>query len=283
MVSGSRPSRHWKSAECSLSTGSSSPPPPLHAASASSPAATRLSLFASASVTPRSSAQRVAPTPAKPTTAFRTTSGSRALEQLDGIAADLGVLDAVLGGELVERRRAGLRARRARARGARRRPRSPAGRSSRSPRGARRVSSRRTREGCLTRTVIDAVQAQGQRARSAKYAAGPAQSSESTRSSTPPWPAEQPPRVLHPRSRFTADSNRSPSVAASAITSAEHERLARSRGSPARRARRTRPRRRRACRRRSPPTTSPARSPAPAGAGRSRARRRTRPCRRRRP
>ena len=47
---GARPSRHWKAAECSLSTGSSRPPPRLHAASASSPAATRLSLFASASV-----------------------------------------------------------------------------------------------------------------------------------------------------------------------------------------------------------------------------------------
>ena len=39
------------------------------------PAATRLSLLASASVTPRSSAQSVAGSPAKPTTAFSTTSG----------------------------------------------------------------------------------------------------------------------------------------------------------------------------------------------------------------
>ena len=62
-------------AECSLSTGSSSPPPRAHASRASSPAATRLSLFASASVTPRSSAQSVAWMPAKPTIAFRTTSG----------------------------------------------------------------------------------------------------------------------------------------------------------------------------------------------------------------
>ena len=74
--SGSRPSRHWKSAECSESTGSSKPPPRFFAASARSPAATRLSLLASASVTPRSSAQSVAPTPAKPTIAFRTTSGA---------------------------------------------------------------------------------------------------------------------------------------------------------------------------------------------------------------
>ena len=40
------------------------------------PAATRLSLFASARSTPRSSAQSVAGKPAKPTTAFRTRSGS---------------------------------------------------------------------------------------------------------------------------------------------------------------------------------------------------------------
>ncbi len=78
IVSGRRPSRHWCSAECSESTGSSRPPPRSCAVRASSPAATRLSLFASASVTPCSSAQSVARTPAKPTIAFRTTSGSAA-------------------------------------------------------------------------------------------------------------------------------------------------------------------------------------------------------------
>ena len=46
-------------------------------------------MFASASVTPRSSAQIVAWMPAKPTIAFRTMSGSRALEQLGRVAADL--------------------------------------------------------------------------------------------------------------------------------------------------------------------------------------------------
>ena len=50
--------------------------PRSRAASASSPAATRLSLLASASVTPCSSAQSVAWMPAKPTTAFSTRSGS---------------------------------------------------------------------------------------------------------------------------------------------------------------------------------------------------------------
>ena len=52
------------------------PSPRSRAASASSPAATRLSLFASASASPRSSVQSVASSPAKPTTALRTTSGS---------------------------------------------------------------------------------------------------------------------------------------------------------------------------------------------------------------
>src|SRR3954452_7611491 len=75
-LSGSPSCAHWKSAECSLSTGSSRPPPRRRAATASSPAATRLSLFASASVTPRSSAHIVAGSPANPRVAFRTTSGS---------------------------------------------------------------------------------------------------------------------------------------------------------------------------------------------------------------
>src|SRR5262249_19562924 len=74
-LSGSPSCEHWKSAECSLSTGTSRPPPRLRAASASSPAATRLSLLASASVTPRSSAHIVPGSPAKPTVAFSTTSG----------------------------------------------------------------------------------------------------------------------------------------------------------------------------------------------------------------
>ncbi len=74
--SGPRPSRHWKAAECSLSTGSSLPPPRACAARASPPAATRLSLFASARSTPRSSAQNVTGSPANPTTALSTMSGS---------------------------------------------------------------------------------------------------------------------------------------------------------------------------------------------------------------
>ena len=77
-ASGACPSRHWKSAECSLSTGSSSPPPRRCAANASSPAATSDSLFARARSTPRSSAHSVTGSPAKPTTALSTTSGSAA-------------------------------------------------------------------------------------------------------------------------------------------------------------------------------------------------------------
>ena len=64
-----------ESGRVSLSTGSSRPPPRSCAASARSPAATRLSSFASARSTPRSRAQNVAGRPAKPTTALRTTSG----------------------------------------------------------------------------------------------------------------------------------------------------------------------------------------------------------------
>src|SRR3954447_24105148 len=73
---GSPSCEHWKSAECSLSTGSSAPPPRARAAVARSPAATRLSLFARASVTPCSSAHIVAGSPANPSVAFSTTSGS---------------------------------------------------------------------------------------------------------------------------------------------------------------------------------------------------------------
>ena len=64
-------------------------------------------MFASASVMPRSSAHSVASTPAKPTIALRTTSGSPRSSSAAADAADLDVLDAVRGRELVERLRAG--------------------------------------------------------------------------------------------------------------------------------------------------------------------------------
>ena len=171
-----------RAAECSESTGSSRPPPRSLAASASSPAATRLSLFASASVTPRSSAQSVAPTPAKPTTAFRTTSGSARFQQLGDVAADLHVLDAVLARQLRQVGRAGCERARARARGSARRPRSPAGRSSRWRRAARSAS----RAQCALRQGYDHVErrhgGEEQRVDPVEHAA---------------VAAEQPARVLH--------------------------------------------------------------------------------------
>ena len=59
-------------------------------------------MFASASVTPRSSAQRVACTPAKPTIAFSTMSGSQASRSVVGRATNLHVLDTVCGSERYE-------------------------------------------------------------------------------------------------------------------------------------------------------------------------------------
>ena len=75
--SSARPSRHWKIAECSESTGISRPP--LARFITQSPPATRDSLFASATRFPASRAPTVAASPAKPTMPLRTTSaGSEA-------------------------------------------------------------------------------------------------------------------------------------------------------------------------------------------------------------
>ena len=71
-----RPAMHCRMAECSLSTGTSSPPPSRAAACASSPATTSVSLFASATRLPARSAARVASSPAAPTTALSTMSAS---------------------------------------------------------------------------------------------------------------------------------------------------------------------------------------------------------------
>ena len=76
-VSGRRPSRHWNAAECSLSTGRSSALPHARGPPARARRRRRGSPCSRARAsTPRSSAQSVARSPAKPTTAFRTTSGS---------------------------------------------------------------------------------------------------------------------------------------------------------------------------------------------------------------
>ena len=181
--SGSRPSRHWKSAECSLSTGRIRPPPRSRAARASSPAATRLSLFASARSTPRSSAQSVAWTPAKPTTALRTTSGSRALEQLGQVAADL--LQRRV--DVVERRRAGGGGAELELRDAPRRSRSPGGRSSRWRRAARRVSPAKCRE-------QGALCSPDERRRSRRAARGSSRACASNSRPSPPSCARSPAR-----------------------------------------------------------------------------------------
>ena len=72
------PSRSWNIAECSESTGTRAAPVRARAALTSSPPTTRLSLLASATGRPRSSAARVGGRPAAPTIPFSTTSGSLA-------------------------------------------------------------------------------------------------------------------------------------------------------------------------------------------------------------
>ena len=67
--------RHWKMAECSLSTGSSLTPCCSTAWVTRCPPVTRLSLLARARSWPLSMAAREAPNPAMPTTLFSTTSG----------------------------------------------------------------------------------------------------------------------------------------------------------------------------------------------------------------
>ena len=66
--------RHWKMAECSLSTGSSFTPCFATACVTRWPPVTRLSLLARARSCPLSIAHRLAPRPAMPTTLFSTTS-----------------------------------------------------------------------------------------------------------------------------------------------------------------------------------------------------------------
>ena len=67
--------KHWKMAECSLSTGSSLTPCFATACVTRWPPVTRLSLLASARSWPLSMEVRLAPRPAIPTTLFSTTSG----------------------------------------------------------------------------------------------------------------------------------------------------------------------------------------------------------------
>ena len=68
------PTRHWKIALCSLSTGSMGTPFSRHFAVTSSPATTKVSLLARAMGFPASTALNVGRSPAKPTNAVSTMS-----------------------------------------------------------------------------------------------------------------------------------------------------------------------------------------------------------------
>jgi len=70
-------SKHWKIAECSLSTGNNSAPPRLAKAVTSSPAQTRTSLLAKAMRAPRSIAAHTGGNPAAPTMPATTMSVGR--------------------------------------------------------------------------------------------------------------------------------------------------------------------------------------------------------------
>ena len=70
------PSRHWKMALCSLSTGRTRRPDRFAVAMTSSPAMTRISLLATARSLPDSSAFSAGRRPAVPTMAMRTMSAS---------------------------------------------------------------------------------------------------------------------------------------------------------------------------------------------------------------
>ena len=89
-VSRARPSRHWKAAECSLSTGQQQPSAPLLRRERELAGRDEALLVRERERRRRARAPRASPaSPAKPTTALRTRSGSAALEQLGQVAADL--------------------------------------------------------------------------------------------------------------------------------------------------------------------------------------------------
>ena len=104
-VSRARPSRHWNTALCSLSTGSS--PPRAAGRPARAHRRRRGSLVCQRERDAPLERSQGRPTPAKPTTALRTTSGC-CVEQARQLAAHLDVLDAVRRGD----RREVMRARR---------------------------------------------------------------------------------------------------------------------------------------------------------------------------
>ena len=219
--------------------------------------------------------------------------GLGALEQLGQVAPGLRQRR-----EPVDRLRARRRGDELELRDARRSPRSPGARSSRSRRAGRSASSRqgtgRPGQPCQTRRrpqvssmsaprqVLQLVDNLLRRIRTRGCRSTPPARRRAARRSgracrrgrraACPCPS---PRM----SRLSIDSNRSPSGAATAITTPEHDRLAGSRGSPGRRARRRRRTPSPPSRTRTPPTSCRARRAAPSGAGRAAARRSTRACR----
>ncbi len=107
-VSGSRPSRHWCNAECSLSTGTMVPPPRSRAAER------QLACGDEALLVRERQGDAVLERPERRADAREADDGvehhirGASLQELRRITPDLDVLDAVLGGERLEGRRAGL-------------------------------------------------------------------------------------------------------------------------------------------------------------------------------
>ena len=104
----SRPSRHWWSAECSLSTGQEQPSPTLLRGDGELAGGDEALLVRERERHTVLERPERRPDAGESDDGVQDDVGVAALQQSNGIAADLGVLDGMLGGELVERRRAGL-------------------------------------------------------------------------------------------------------------------------------------------------------------------------------
>ena len=231
-------------AQCSESTGTSSAPGVARSGCTTGPAAISDSLLASASRLPARRVASVTGRPAKPTTPLTTTSASAARSarspttSANGSAlGHLGPARRVghgddLGPELARpgrpgrrptSRRRGRRPRSGRARPARRR--ASGCRSSRSTRPWRPGRRSRRQSVSLGRqsASVDAAQAAPESSRRHEVVGRRAatKSKASKRSRTPPWPGRSVPKSLTPRLRLIIDSARSPSGAATAMTSAE--------------------------------------------------------------
>ena len=215
--------RHWCTAQCSLSTGTSSAPGVARSGCTTGPAAIRLSLLASASRLPRRSVAIVTGSPAKPTTALTTTSASstrsarssttvangsaaatsarragsptatkRGRNSLAWAMSDVDGRADAEGDDLVARRLGADDVERLGADRAGRAGDGDADRRSTAPR-ARAPASRSTRPGSTNKKA-------------------------SKRSSTPPWPLTSVPKSFTSRLRLNMLSVRSPSGANTAMT-----------------------------------------------------------------